>query len=87
MPLAGQVFGEEGVSRDKRHAGAVADADVNAACERNDPAPPRGAMKIQDVRRKIFLEQSTAGAMSDVKKVSRIAGVELREMRPATAPV
>jgi hypothetical protein len=51
MSLAGCVFREKDVAGMESHARAVAETDVHAARKRNNPAPSRRAVKIDNVGR------------------------------------
>src|SRR5581483_8292863 len=82
VPLAGLVFSKKNIAGIEADDRAVADADINVAGDRNDPAPPGRAVKVDDVRRKSGADQVSGGGMGGVEKFAS-ACVERFKMRPA----
>jgi len=56
VALASNVFGKKYISGNEGHRGAIAEADVDAAREGNNPATSRCSMPVNNMRRKIISE-------------------------------
>lgn len=56
VALASNVFGKKYISGNEGHRGAIAEADVDAAREGNNPATSRCSMPVNNMRRKIIFE-------------------------------
>src|SRR6476659_2322809 len=81
MALAGSVFGEKDIAGIERYAAAIADTDLDAAAQSYYPAPPRRAMKVDDMRRIGIAEQMACGRFGVVQEDCCLGAFQLLEMR------
>src|SRR5262245_57155481 len=80
MTLAASVVGEKHVAGIRRDACAIAKSDVDAAGERDDPALPRCAMKVDDMRCEAVAEQHRFSSACDIEVFGSFARVQRLEM-------
>jgi hypothetical protein len=80
MALAGGVFGQKDIARMKSNAGAVADADIDAAGQRNHPTAVRGSMVVNDVRREIIPKEQAMDIASGIEELGSFAQVQRFEV-------
>jgi len=80
VALAGGVLGEKNVAGAEIYARAIAKPDIDVAGERDHPAAPGRAVKVDYMRREIVAKHMTGGRPRVVEELRRFARVELLEM-------
>ena len=80
VALAGGVLGEKNVTGAEVHARTIAKPDIDVAGERDHPAAPGRAVKIDNVRREIVAKQQPRGRPRAVEKFRCLARVQRFEM-------
>jgi hypothetical protein len=69
VALAGNVFGEKYISGNEGHRGAIAEANVDATREGNNPAASRCAMPVNNMRRKIISKEESQGRAGGIEEL------------------